>query len=399
MQNNIKHDNVLPGNKSTGFTPMAFLASLGAGGITVSFFAFINYTVEHGKGLMTYTKTQELVNGPILYLYNFFEIGMFLFMLVHFGLSVYFFTKLFKWLKTGAYKEMIQDPLTNTAILAPFISLIMSFNVVIAAVRYFVPAVQANFQAIMLPALIVWGIVWLALMWTEINLLKISFTKGFDINKIHFGWLLHPFALAMASVTGAGIAAMAQNKAVADVAAFMLVISASMGAFLLVVKSVALFKSHFASEGLPAKQFLPSLLIVIPNITLFAITAFRMGHYLEHHYNANLGPYFMIVTTTAFAFELWYMGFGLLMLKDYIKKNLFNEFHLSQWGLVCPFVAIAVLGSFVYTTFSSNLLLFWFIIATIIATSGVYFYLLGKQFICSRRRAKAGAKVESFVCA
>jgi len=70
----------------------------------------------------------------------------------------------------------------------------------------------------------------------------------------------------MVTVTGSGIAAMAKDKGVADTAFFLLLISGTMGLFLLSVKVVAIFKSHFSADGLPDKQFLPSFLIVVPNI-------------------------------------------------------------------------------------------------------------------------------------
>ena len=238
----------------------------------------------------------------------------------------------------------------------------------------------------MLPGLVTWIVLWIALMFVEIKLLKILFTKGFDINKINFGWLLHPFALSMLSVTGAGIAALAQNKDIADTAFFMLLISTSMGLFLLSVKLIAVFKSHFIADGLPDKQFLPSFLIVIPNITLFAITFFRIGHYLEHQYEAHLHTYFMIIMTAALAFETWYMMFGLFLLHDYFKKHFRSEFHVSQWGLVCPFVAYSVLSTFVYNVFVQNIFFLILPLAVLAITVVLFFTLLYKQNIFRKNK-------------
>lgn len=388
-------------SEGNSFNPMAFLASLGAGGLAVSVFAFLNYSIKHGKGLITIEQTHELISGPLLFVYSSLELLMAIFILVHLGLTVFFLAKLFTWLKTENFKELLGNPLTNNAILAPFISITMTMNVMIGAIRYFVPVLYNNFQALMVPGLIVWGILWVAIMFTEIKLLKVSFVKGFDINKIHFGWLLHPFALGMLTVTGTGIAALSATKSIADIAAFMSLISGTMGLFLFSVKLIALFKSQFAKEGLPEKQFLPSMLVIVPNVTIYAISIFRLGHYLEHHYNAHLGSFFMVVMTTAFAFQLWYMMFGLSLLSDYFKKHFKKEFHITQWGLVCPFVALAVLGSFVYATFSSNIVLFVFIVALIYFTSMLYFVLLAKQFQCARAKVvkvKMVKKASSLIC-
>ncbi|MBW1792739.1 MAG: hypothetical protein JRJ14_10900 [Deltaproteobacteria bacterium] len=46
----------------------------------------------------------------------------------------------------------------------------------------------------------------------------------------------------------------------------------------------------------------------------------------------------------------WYMILGLFLLRDYFKNYLFSKsyFDESQWGLICPMVAYAVLSTFVY---------------------------------------------------
>ncbi len=364
------------------FTPLYFLASLGAGGIAIAPFAFFNYSVPHSAGLIT--QSQMPYAGASLWqllLYRGAEISMILFTAIHIVLTVLFLIQLINWIKNKrAFREFIQDPLKNSAILAPFISITMTMNVFIGPVRYFIPQIADNLQAFMLPALIGWAVIWLALLWTEIKLLTISFTNQFDVSKIHFGWLLHPFALGMVTVTGTGIAALSKNPDIAHTAAFMSLISGTMGLFLLAVKLVAIFKSHFAMHGLPEKQFLPSFLIVVPNLTLYAISIFRFGHYLEHHQNAELDAYFLIVTTVFFAFEVWYMLFGLSLLSEYLKKDFFKEFYPSQWGLICPLVAFAVLGSFVYATFIPSPILYYTIIITFIVTVAVFFSLLYKHF-------------------
>ncbi len=364
------------------FTPLYFLASLGAGGIAVVPFAFFNYSVSHAAGLIT--QSQMPYVGASLWQFFLFrgaEISMILFTAIHIILTAFFLIQLLIWIKNKrAFHEFIQDPLKNSAILAPFISITMTMNVFIGPVRYFIPQIADNLQSFMLPALIGWSVIWIALLWTEIKLLTISFTNEFDVSKIHFGWLLHPFALGMVTVTGTGIAALAKNPEIAHTAAFMSLISGSMGLFLLTVKLVSLFKSHFAMRGLPEKQFLPSFLIVVPNLTLYAISFFRFGHYLEQHQNAEMGAYFLIVTTTFFAFEIWYMLFGLSLLSEYLKKDFFKEFYPSQWGLICPLVAFAVLGSFVYAAFIPTPFLYFTIIITFIITVVMFFSLLYKHF-------------------
>ncbi len=379
LDNNMQQ---IKSNNITKFSPMMFLASLGAGGIAVSFFAIINYTVKHGGGLIKFSQTHESVTGFMKIVYGILESGMAIFSALHIVLTVVFIKKLIAWLETDEFKNMIGDPLANSALLAPFVSIAMTMNVFLAAVRYFIPGMADNLQSLMLPGLVTWAVIWVSLLFVEIKLLKISFVNGFDINKIHFGWLMHPFALGMVTVTGSGIAALAQDKAIADIAAFMVLVTGSMGFFLFLVKLFALFKSHFGQDGLPDKKFLPSLLIVVPNITIYAITLFRFGHYLEKHQGAHLKAFFMVVMVTSFAFQTWYMLFGLALLRDYFKRHLTKEFHVSQWGLVCPFVAYSVLGAFVYATFFPNIVLFWMITVVAFIAVFLFLFLLKRQMKC-----------------
>ncbi len=372
------------------FSPLLFLAALGAGGIAIIPFAFFQYTYYAGKGLVTYN---AIIHGSLTLGQNILFRGMegimLLFAVIHLILLTRMTIKLIRWMRTKEYQEVLHDPLKSSSLLAPFIAYAMLLNVFIGPVRFFVPFFQQNFQAMMLPALIVWGILFLALMRTEIKLLHESFVKGFDIEQIHFGWLLHPFALAMVTVTGTGIAAMSANATIAHIAAFLSMISGSMGFFLLMVKLVVIFKKHFASKGLPEKQFLPSFLIVVPNITLYAISAFRLGHYLGVQHGMHVEAFSLIVIVLSFAFEIWYLLFGLSLMKDYFKKDYFKkEYYPSLWGLVCPFVAFAVLGSFTYKLFAP-----WglFIILVLIATAAavlLFFDLFRRHMNCKFGKRK-----------
>ncbi|MFA6458731.1 MAG: hypothetical protein WCV72_05120 [Patescibacteria group bacterium] len=363
---------------SKNFSPLAWLAPLGAGGISVISFAFLNYSIEHPAGLINFSQTG---GGALV---RIMEANALIFVALHFLLSIILLRPLIRFWGTENYKNFRDDPLQNSALLAPFISFAMTLNVLIGPIRYFVPFFYNNFQSLMLPGFVAWLILWVVTLYFETKLLALSFQKSFDLSKISFAWLLHPFALGMITVIGTGIAALAADARLANSAAFLSLISGSVGFFLLLVKTIALFKSHFAASGLPTKQFLPSLLIVVPNITLYAISAFRLGHWLEKFHDAELGNYFKIVITTAFAFETWYLFFGLMLLLNYFRHNFFREYHVSQWGLVCPLVAYAVLGSFLYKVFAPILLTKIVIITTTVVVVALFFWLLKKMFCCRK---------------
>lgn len=377
------------------FNPTNFLASLGAGGIAVAPFVYFQYLVPHGKGLITYEQLMSTAaNSMDSALFFFMQAIMIVFGTLHLVLTFKLLSDLFQWRKTPDFKSFIQDPQRNTTILASFTSLGMTFNVFIGVIRFFVPALSNNFQALMLPALIAWSVLWFLLMRTEIGLLKTSFEKDFDIQKISFGWLLQPFALGMVTVAGTGIAAMAKDPNIANTAAFMSTISGSMGMFLLMVKLISVFKSHFTMKGIPERQFLPSFLIVIPITTIYAIATFRMGHFLEHQFGFHLHWFSTIAILIPFAFQTWYFAFGLSMMKDYFKKDFFRkEYYVTLWALICPFVGYSVLGSFFYKFFMPNAIIqtiiFGFMLLAIVFYLFVGYRFFKYEYSKSKQLAKA----------
>jgi len=75
-------------SKIKAFSPLSFLASLGAGGIAVIPFAFFQYTLSHGKGLINIS---QIGHGslPLLKEILFYSLEgiMIVFTLIHFILT------------------------------------------------------------------------------------------------------------------------------------------------------------------------------------------------------------------------------------------------------------------------------------------------------------------------
>ena len=379
-------------NTSTleNFNPLLFLASLGAGGIAVSAFIFIQYGgIFSGEGLATLSQVPQT---PIVL---FLEAIMIVFTIIHIALSTKFFTHYFIWKKTHAYTETKQNPLMHSSLMAPIVSLAMSFNIIIAVLRYFIDFLSGNFQVIMAPAFVAYALLWIWGMFTAISLLKIAFIKTFDVDKIHFGWLLQPFSLAMITVTGTGFAALAKNTAtityntdIAATAAFLAVVSGSMAVFLFSMQMVTIFKRHLHRDSILENTFVPTYLIVVPIITLFGVSIFRLGHYVDHLYTAPLlFTTAKLILFALFAFQVWYFTFGLTLLTDYWNTYLKNNHHVSQWGLICPFVGFVALGLFFFNLFFANAFFFYFLLAVFVFVIFLFFFLLRRHCACAKNKA------------
>ena len=92
--------------------------SLGAGGIAVIPFAFLQYTTDHGPGLVAVGQLEPTALFLALYAV------MIVFSLTHLALSFVFLKQLARWIGTPDYRSQLMDPLTNAALLAPFISVV-----------------------------------------------------------------------------------------------------------------------------------------------------------------------------------------------------------------------------------------------------------------------------------
>ena len=247
--------------KVKNFSPIFFLASLGAGGIAVMGFAFLQYTflpffVENPKGLISFA---QIPHGNLSIfneiLFRFLEIKMAAFSILHFVLTAIFIFQFLKWNRNDR-REFFENPLKNSAFLAIPLSIFMSMNVAIGPVRFFAPAFAANLQNLIPAAFAVWIFLLGAFLFLQIKILKISFEKKFDADQISFGNLLHSFSLLMAAVVGAGIAALSQNLEIARAAFLISTIPFSAGVFLFFVKIAAIFRNHFGDENF-AEKFLP----------------------------------------------------------------------------------------------------------------------------------------------
>lgn len=350
-------------------------------------FAFMNYTVPHPKWLISLEHVLPLLQTHMAWLYYFFFAIMIGFGLLHIILMIVFFIKFFKRNKTPEAREYKNDPLRNPGITTPILALAMTMNIFIWIIRFFFPEISNNLQSFMLPALIIWLFLWWLTMYLSIKLTKKSFLSSFDFEKITFGWLLIPFTIGMVTVVGAGIAALAKHPQIAHTAAFFTFVSLGFGLLLFIAKLITLFQKHFSDKWLPWKQALPSFLIVIPNVTLYAISLFRLWHYFANQTWTHPDLFLFFVIIGAFTFESWYLLFWLALLKTFFRDHFFKkEFYVSMWGLVCPFVAYAVLGAFAYQQFFQSKIIYWVVVFVMLISLLIYFLIGKKNIWCSKHK-------------
>ncbi|MCK8463952.1 hypothetical protein MUY35_08835 [Aliiroseovarius sp. S1339] len=347
-----------PNRPADKYSPLYFLASVGAGGLSVTFFMYLMFWVSH--------KGQPVpVFEDILAAFSTGTIGMKVAIAVAWaGIATFVFLNL-KYLfwnlkafsafrKTDAY-ETLKNSNAETTILAMPLALAMSVNGLFVAglvfvpglwsiVEYLFPFAMAAFLAIGILALIYIG-----------DFLGRVLTEGgvFDVTAHNsFAQMLPAFALAMTAVGFSAPAAMSTNTVVVGVA---LIGSTFFGVASLTYAALALFTAfnsmlHYGTS----KETAPTLLIVIPLMTILGIMALRQNHGLHATFEVHgTAGETMIFLARLVAIQVLFGLLGLVMLArhNYWKSFVFgNETSPGSYALVCPGVALSVLLQFFVNT-------------------------------------------------
>ena len=301
-------------------------------------FNYLQFGIDHGKGLITFSKIPwATLTGAQYALYVPLVVIMAAFTALHFGLTAYFLWRLAKWLATpGAYSGFIGVPHKNqnAGIFAVVASLAMTANVFWSPLGFFVPWVSRNLQTWMLPSLIVFGILWLALLFLEVDALRTWFAKGVDRTQFNFIWLLDVFAFALVSLAGSGIVALSTNKSIQEIAAVATMITLGFGLVWLLYKLVYLVSTHVKAAKLPDNPILPAFFLVIPIACLFGLSAYRLVNYLQPHLTVGL-PSSTGVVVVSYALTIVWGLTTLYLIRDYFRTYFRrSDFAPPQWGLV-----------------------------------------------------------------
>lgn len=319
------------------FTPIKFQASLAAGGVALMAFNFLQFAVPHGKGLIklsdipwaSLTISQTGAYLPL-------TVIMLVFAMTNLIMTVIFLKSLILWFANKQeYNDFMSNPLTNIGVFAPIASLSMTANVVWAPLAFFIPQLSANIQALMLPSLIFFGLLCLMFLKLEFKVLKTWLSQSIDVNKLNFTWLLDVFAAGLLNLTGTGIAAIASNREIASIAAFVSLFTLSIGFFFFIIKLASLIYLQFKSAKLPDTPVLPAYFLVIPIMCLFGISFYRIMMYLQTYFSFDVKVPSFFLITLSYAITIGWGIFTVYLLSDYWKKDFYqSKFSPPQWGIV-----------------------------------------------------------------
>jgi len=349
-------------NKKNILMPIAFLQTLGLGGISVAFFMIPHAFfagLHKGFPMATWSHTITFLENSDNMVSNF---------LIIFGMigTLFFALWHIKSLITNLKLSNQSNEIVNSEIdnsnaeatkFAKPLAIAMTVNVSFILGALFVPNLHTIFEYLFPFAIIAFTLIFI---W-QLKLLKSKTDTLLNINgDSKFSWdnnnsfvlLLIPFSLLMVAVGLAAPAAMSHNlttQTIAFVLSLFTLITALVFTFVFIVAGIT---SIINKGGISAKAG-ATIWIFIPIITLVGITLVRLEHSV-HTLSTNTGHSFfgLILTVTCVLFELIiiYIGYNFLKKTGYLEYEVHSKekgSNISVFGLICPGVALSVMTGLV----------------------------------------------------
>ena len=260
------------------------------------------------------------------------------------------FKALSQFKTTAAYQNLMTSNAQSSLLAAP-LATAMTINALFIVGLVFVPGLWSVIEWMFVPALLAFSSVaiW-ALTLTGRFLARVLGQAGaFDFKGHHsFAQMLPAFAFAMIAVGLSAPAAMSSQPQVVGASLFL---SGVMGvlAWLYAVIAGGTAVVSMLQNGV-SKEAAPTLMVVIPLMTVLAIMALRQQHGLhttfEVHTNAGET---MLMLARFLGIQLAFLALGAVVLSrlGYFKDYVFGQkTSAGSYALVCPGVALSVLLHF-----------------------------------------------------
>ena len=334
------------------YSPLYFLASLGAGGLSLSFYMYIFFLVPHkGTPLTIFDQVFPiLTQGTWLSFVSAFSLVFIIaFAYIHFKLLFWNIKQYKAFKETEAYIKMRNSNAEVTLMALP-LTFAMTINVCFVLGATFVPGLWSIVEFLFPGAILAFAVTG----YFAIKIFLEYFTRllvngDFDFTQNNnLSQMISIFAFSMIGVGFAAPGAMSHYIAINAIGIFCSIFFISIAGLLLFIKLFLGFKSMLRL-GI-AKEASPSIWIIIPILTLVGIALIRITFGLGHHFDGEMAKSSLFsITSTVVALQII---FGLLGYKIMKKIGYFDEFIHSEkkspvsFALICPGVAFMVFGLF-----------------------------------------------------
>jgi hypothetical protein len=335
------------------WSPLYFLASVGAGGLSVTFYMYLMHWVPHpGKTVAVFEDiTAALASGnPALTAAIIVALaGIAVFGALNLSLLIWNLRKM-RGFSASEKGQTLAKSNAQTQMMALPLALAMSINGGFILGMVFVPGLWSVVEYLFPLAMIAFlAVGWLAFRQLGQFIARVTPSGGFDCAKNNsFAQMLPAFALAMIGVGLSAPAAMSANATVAGLAliasTFFLVASV-----LITLVGLVLGLRSIMENGVAAEQA-PTLMMVIPITTVLGILMLRQAHGLGTSFGAEqAAAERMMMLTRLLSIEVLFALFGMTVLAatGYARRFLTGTaISAGNYALVCPPVALSVLTQF-----------------------------------------------------
>ncbi|WP_294221942.1 hypothetical protein [uncultured Shimia sp.] len=335
------------------YSPLYFLATLGAGGLMVTFFMFLMFWVPHpGRPVPIFEDIMSAFASGNLPL----QVSIVAAMGGIAGLTFLLIKSLIWNLRglsafktTDAYAAL-RSSNAETQLMAIPLALAMVVNGGFIVGLVFVPGlwnvVEYLFPLAMIAFVLIGGY---GLLIMRDFFGRVMTKGGFDCAKNNsFAQVLPAFAFAM---VGVGLAAPSAMSGSAMIAGLSFILSSFfiVVAILLAVANVILGLRSMMENG-ANEETAPTLLIIVPLITVITIAWMRQNHGLHVHFDVHGGAGdALAMLTPLLMIQLAVLALGLTVLRGfgYVSKFVTGPAKSAgSYALVCPGVALSVMLHF-----------------------------------------------------
>lgn len=336
------------------WSPLYFLASLGAGGLAVSFFMYLMFWVPHPDQpvpifedvLAAFTGGTVAMQAAILIAVT----GIAVFAFHNIKMLIWNLGRLGEFRKTQSYATLVHSN-GETQFLAMPLALAMTVNVGFILGLVFVPKLWSVVEYLFPLAMIAFALIaYLAFRRIGDFLGRVLSEGGvFDVTANNsFAQLLPAFALAMTAVGMAAPAAMSTAPLTVGISMVLSIVLGTIAALYAVIAAILAFNSMLHHGT--ARESAPTLMVVVPILTVLGIMAMRQEHGLHTTFDAHGGVADnLVLTTTILAVQGVFLALGLLVLKrqKYAQTYLRGaQNSAGAYALICPGVALNVMLHF-----------------------------------------------------
>ena len=336
------------------WTPLYFLASLGAGGLAVTFFMFLMFWVPHpGQPVPVFEDiTLAFLNGalPMKLAIIVAVAGIASFAFLNIKMLIWNLRRFVEFRKTENYMTLINSN-GETQLLAMPLALAMTVNAGFIIGLVFVPGLWSVVEYLFPLALIAFALIaMLAFRQIGAFLSRVLSEGGvFDVTAHNsFAQLLPAFALSMTAVGMSAPAAMSAIPLTVGISLIASIMLGTVAGLYALIASITAFNSMLHHGT--AKESAPTLMVVVPILTVLGIMTMRQEHGLHTTFGAHGGAADnLLLTTTILAVQIVFLALGLLVLRrqKYADSYLRGDRNSAgAYALICPGVALSVMLHF-----------------------------------------------------